>query len=154
MPLNGRTSRAGNTRRSHAGPLRSAASRQLYRLIPFLVTGFANSIVGFSVIFLCLFAGTSGITANITGYAVALMCSFVLNRHYVFGVRGAISRTEIVRFLAVFIAAYGVNMSVLLLIQPVFGEDSPIAQVLAVAAYTLVFYPLSRVFVFKRESTL
>lgn len=114
------------------------------------MTGVTNSIVGFSVIFFCLFMGASGITANIIGYAVTLTCSFVLNRNYVFGVSGAISHAEVLRFLIVFITAYGVNLSVLLLTQSVLGEASAVAQVLAVAAYTLVFYSLSRWFVFKR----
>lgn len=153
MPLSDRTTRAEESRNGQAGTLRSAVTHQFYRLIPFLVTGVANSIVGFSVIFFCLFVGASGITANIIGYAVALTCSFLLNRHYVFGVRGTISHAEVVRFLAVFFAAFGVNMTVLLLAQSALGEASAMAQLLAVAAYTMVFYPLSRLFVFRRRNT-
>ena len=154
VPLSERTTRDDDSPSRHARSLRLTVTHQFFRLIPFLVTGVANSIVGFSVIFFCLFVGASGITANITGYAVALTCSFLLNRHYVFGVRGTISHAEVIKFLAVFITAFGVNMSVLLLTQSVLGEASQIAQVLAVAAYTLVFYPLSRMFVFKRGDTI
>jgi putative flippase GtrA len=152
LPLNDRTTRAGYTVNRNAGALVSAAIQQLVLLIPFLVTGVANSIVGFSTIFFCLFIGSDGITANIAGYAVTLTCSFLLNRHYVFGVRGTISHAEIIRFIAVFITAFGVNMSVLLLSQSSLGEGSAVAQVLAVGAYTLVFYPLTRLFVFRREN--
>lgn len=137
-----------------SGNLLAAVRRQRHRLIPFLVTGVANSIVGYSTIFFCLFMGASGFTANIIGYAVALTCSFLLNRNYVFGVEGAVSHTEVVRFLCVFIASYGVNVAVLLLIQPTFGEASALAQVIAIAAYTAVFYPLSRIFVFTRGGPL
>lgn len=132
---------------------RSAGSFGFFRLVPLFMTGLANSIVGYSAIFLCLFFGTSGVTANVTGFGVGLTCSFLLNRRYVFGVRGSVSRVEVIRFLAVFVAAYGVNMFVLLLAQPLLGEGSPVAQVLAVAAYTLVFYPLSRFFVFRPTSS-
>lgn len=153
VPLSDHTAQAEHEPISDAMPLHLAMIQLFRRLIPFLVTGVTNSIVGFSVIFLCLAAGTGGITANIIGYAVALTCSFVLNRHYVFGVRGTISYAEIGRFLVVFTIAFSVNMAVLLLTQSVLGEASAVAQVIAVAAYTLVFYPLSRFFVFKREST-
>ena len=151
VPLSDHTTRGGPQPSAKAPALHLVVMRQLQRLIPFLVTGVANSIVGFSTIFLCLAAGTGGIAANIIGYAVALTCSFVLNRHYVFGVRGTISYAEIGRFLVVFTIAFSVNMAVLLLTQSVLGEASAVAQVMAVAAYTLVFYPLSRFFVFKRE---
>ena len=49
---------------SDAVPLHLAMIQLLRRLIPFLVTGVTNSIVGFSVIFLCLAVGTGGIAAN------------------------------------------------------------------------------------------
>ncbi len=153
VPLTDHLAPAEHEQGSDAVPLHLAMIQLLRRLIPFLVTGVTNSIVGFSVIFLCLAVGTGGIAANIIGYAVALTCSFVLNRHYVFGVRGAISYAEIGRFLLVFTVAFSINMGVLLMTQSVLGESSAVAQVIAVAAYTLVFYPLSRIFVFKRETT-
>lgn len=153
VPLSDHMAQAEHDPSSDAVPLHLAIIQLLRRLIPFLVTGVTNSIVGFSVIFLCLAVGTGGIAANVIGYAVALTCSFVLNRHYVFGVRGAISYAEIGRFLLVFSIAFSINMGVLLMTQSVLGESSAVAQVIAVAAYTLVFYPLSRLFVFKRETT-
>jgi putative flippase GtrA len=154
VPLNDRTRQPEDASSRPVQSWGSIVRRQIWQLIPFLVTGIANSIVGFSVIFFCLFMGTSGVTANIIGFAFGLTCSFLLNRHYVFGVRGAIVPMEIARFLAVFVTAYGVNMAVLLLAQSVLGEASPIAQVIAVASYTLVFYPLSRIFVFRRENAV
>ena len=86
----------------------------LQRLFRFALTGLANSAVGWAVIFGGLWAGMSGLAANAAGYAVGLMVSFTLNRHYVFGVRGAVSAREVLRFLAAFAFAYGVNVAVLL----------------------------------------
>ena len=74
----------------------------LQRLGRFLLTGFANSAVGWAVIFAGLWAGLSGLAANAAGFGVGLALSFTLNRHYVFGVRGAVSAREIGRFLAAF----------------------------------------------------
>ena len=121
----------------------------LQRLGRFLLTGFANSAVGWAVIFGGLWAGMSGLAANAAGYAVGLVVSFTLNRHYVFGVRGAVSGREILRFLAAFAFAYGVNVAVLLAAQSVLGADSALAQLPAIAAYVVIFFILSQRFVFK-----
>lgn len=149
VPLSDLKTRAEDKTAKLVRSFSSAGILGFIRLIPFILTGVANSIVGYSVIFLCLFVGTSGITANVTGFGIGLACSFLLNRRYVFGMTGSVSHVEVIRFLTVFVAAYGTNMSVLLLLQPVLGEGSPVAQMLAVAAYTLVFYPLSRMLVFR-----
>lgn len=139
---------------NQADPAKRIALMRLWqpqRMIPFLVTGLANSIVGYSTIFFCLFVGMSGIISNVIGFAVGLTCSFVLNRGYVFGVRGAVSSSEVARFLCVVFIAFSVNLCVLLLIQPLFGDTSVLAQVIAIGAYTLVFYALTGSFVFRRR---
>jgi putative flippase GtrA len=121
----------------------------LQRLGRFLLTGFANSAVGWAVIFGGLWAGMSGLAANAAGYAVGLVVSFTLNRHYVFGVRGAVSAREVLRFLAAFAFAYGVNVAVLLAAQSVLGADSALAQLPAIGAYVVIFFLLSQRFVFR-----
>lgn len=121
----------------------------LQRFGRFLLTGFANSAVGWAVIFGGLWAGLNGLVANAAGYAVGLVMSFTLNRHYVFGVRGAVSRQEIARFLAACAMAYSANVAVLLAAQRVLGPDSALAQLPAIAAYVLIFFLLSHLFVFR-----
>lgn len=121
----------------------------LQRLGRFLLTGFANSAVGWAVIFGGLWAGMSGLAANAAGYAVGLVLSFTLNRRFVFGVKGAVSGGEIARFLAAFAFAYGVNVAVLLAAQSVLGTDSALAQVPAIGAYVVIFFLLSQRFVFR-----
>jgi putative flippase GtrA len=101
------------------------------------------------VIFGGLWAGLSGLAANAAGYAVGLVVSFTLNRHYVFGVRGAVSAREVLRFLAAFAFAYGVNVAVLLAAQSVLGADSALAQLPAIGAYVVIFFLLSQRFVFR-----
>lgn len=121
----------------------------LQRLGRFLLTGFANSAVGWAVIFGGLWGGMSGLAANAAGYAVGLVVSFTLNRHYVFGVTGAVSAREVLRFLAAFAIAYGVNVAVLLAAQSVLGADSALAQLPAIGAYVVIFFLLSQRFVFR-----
>lgn len=123
----------------------------MYRLLTrYSLVGVANTLVGCSVIFACLLAGTSGLAANIAGYAVGLICSFTLNRHYVFGARGAVSAREVAKFLAAFGLSYASNLIVLRSAQSVLGETSAFAQVPAIITYSLVFFIISHRFVFKR----
>ncbi len=124
----------------------------MQRLGRFLLTGIANSIAGWAVIFGGLWAGWSGVAANAAGYSVGLILSFTLNRRFVFGVSGAISAGEVARFLAAFAAAYGVNLVVLLAAQSVLGADTVLAQLPAIACYIVIFYVLSHWFVFKPAS--
>jgi putative flippase GtrA len=125
----------------------------LRRLVRFVLTGLANSAVGWAVIFGGLWAGLDGLVANAAGYAVGLIMSFTLNRRYVFGVRGGVSAPEIARFLAAFAVAYGVNVAVLLGAQAVLGTGSALAQLPAIAAYILIFFLLSQRFVFRSPAT-
>jgi putative flippase GtrA len=124
----------------------------LARLFRFGLTGLANSAVGWAVIFGGLWAGMSGLAANAAGYGVGLALSFTLNRRFVFGVTGAVRGREVAKFLAAFGVAYGVNVAVLRAVQPVLGADSPLAQVPALAAYIVIFFVLSQLFVFKAST--
>ena len=125
----------------------------LARLLRFLLTGLANSAVGWAVIFGGLWAGMSGLAANAAGYAVGLVLSFTLNRRFVFGARGAVSLGEVTRFLAAFAVAYGANVAVLLAAQRVLGADSALAQLPAIAAYVAIFFLLSQFVVFRPAAT-
>ncbi|MBI1403323.1 MAG: hypothetical protein GC147_08925 [Porphyrobacter sp.] len=117
----------------------------------FLLTGFANSALGWAIILACLWAGAGGLAANMAGYGAGLALSFTLNRRFVFGVTGDVSGREVMTFLFVFLIAYGANLAVLLVAQPIAGDASIVAQVPAVATYVLTFFLLSRRFVFRRE---
>jgi putative flippase GtrA len=119
------------------------------RLFRFVLTGLANSAVGWAVIFGGLWAGMSGLAANAAGYAVGLALSFTLNRRFVFGMTGAVSGREVAKFLAAFAVAYGANVAVLLAAQSVLGVDSALAQLPAIGAYIVIFFVLSQFFVFK-----
>ena len=123
------------------------------RLMRFVLTGLANSAVGWAVIFGGLWAGLSGVVANAAGYGVGLILSFTLNRRFVFGVGGAVSAREVARFLAAFALAYGVNLAVLIAAQNVLGEGSALAQLPALAAYVAVSFVLSQWFVFRPAVT-
>ncbi len=125
----------------------------LARLFRFGLTGLANSAVGWAVIFGGLWAGLSDFAANAAGFGVGLVLSFTLNRRFVFGVTGSVGAREVGRFLAAFAIAYAANLAVLFAARGVLGAGSALAQLPAIAAYTVVFFALSQFFVFRPNTT-
>ena len=82
----------------------------------FLMVGALNTLVGLSVIFMAkAVAGAGDVTANVTGYGVGLVLSFLLNRTWTFGHRGD-RRSAMGRFLLVFAVAYVLKLAVVLLL--------------------------------------
>lgn len=125
----------------------------LSRLFRFLLTGLANSAVGWAVIFGGLWAGMSDFAANAAGFGVGLVLSFTLNRRFVFGVSGAVRAPEVAKFLAAFAVAYGANLAVLAAARSVLGAGNALAQLPAIGAYVVIFFLLSHLFVFKAPAS-
>lgn len=114
----------------------------------FLVVGVANSVLGYAVIFgLMLGAGWSPEVSNVSGYALGLTVSYVLNRSFTFRSR-AKHLGEVSRFLIVFGIAFGLNLIVLALCVRVLGVADWISQIIAGVVYVASSYLLNRNFVF------
>lgn len=119
------------------------------RLAPirYLVVGAGNTVSGLLVIYACKWLfGLGDIVANVIGYGVGLGLSFVLNKRWTFGSRGA-AAPALLRFLGVTLIAYLANIvTVLLLIDA--GLDSYAAQAAGILPYTILGYLGSRYFAF------
>lgn len=118
------------------------------QLSRFLVVGFANTVLGYAVIFGCMYLG--GLTpesSNVVGYLVGLLVSYFLNRHFTF--RSVQRRgTEFVRFVVVFITAYTANLIVLVVFVRALGTHAAVSQVIAGVIYIGVAYLLNKHYVF------
>jgi putative flippase GtrA len=122
-------------------------------LLKFIIVGAANTFVGIGVLFVTWrFLGFGHVAANATGYAVGLICSYVLNRSWTFQYNGSTARS-VVRFLVVFAFAYGANLMVLLLARQAIGAASFAPQFAGAATYTVVGYIGSRFFAFRKGKT-
>ncbi len=119
--------------------------------IKFLSVGVINTLLSVLVIFsLKYFAQVDDVHANAAGYGLGLMCSFILNKRWTFKHSGNHWLT-IPKFLLVFVVAYLMNIStVLMCIQ--LGMNDYIAQLTGIPIYSLVFYFGSRFFVFAPSS--
>ncbi|HYD80936.1 MAG TPA: GtrA family protein [Paucimonas sp.] len=117
----------------------------------YILVGVMNSAVGYSVIFGCMYlAGLSPEASNIVGYAVALVVSYLLNRHYTFNSTQK-RRSEITRFLAVFAVAYGLNFLALLALVYRLGVHEGASQIIAGVVYVAFSYLMNKYYVFRRR---
>jgi putative flippase GtrA len=135
----------GGEGRAHTIPL---TSMEFGYVVRFLAIGALNTFVGLSVIYLCKYAlSLSDVPANVIGYAVGLCNSFVWNRRWTFSHSGKISSAA-VRFGIVFLAAYFVNLGVLLSVNSIAGMNSYLAHAIAAIPYTVLSYLGNRYYVF------
>ncbi|AAP99428.1 MULTISPECIES: GtrA family protein [Prochlorococcus] len=118
-------------------------------LIKYLAVGFINTCIGYSTILSCeTLLKLNPQLSNIIGYLIGIVCSFILNKRYVFRSRGNKKISQFIKFLLGFLLAYTINLSTLniLLEQSI---NSPIAQGFAMLSYTITFYILCKLYIFK-----
>jgi putative flippase GtrA len=117
-------------------------------LFKFLLVGVVNTLIGLSVIWAMKeLTRASDTTANITGYAVGVTLSFLLNKRWTFGFSGE-SAASLLRFLIVFAAAYMANLATVLTLIEMMRLDSFWCQALGVIPYSALLYLGCRWYVF------
>ena len=112
------------------------------------IVGIANTIVGFSIIFLLMLFGVTATESNIIGYAVGSVVSYFLNKKYTFKSKKK-SKKEALKFFTVLLISYGLNM---LTLQWLLEFLNPyLSQIFAAIVYTLSSFILVKIVVFKEE---
>ena len=122
-----------------------------WQFVRFILVGLVNTFTGLSVIFaMKAILSVGDVLANSVGYAIGLCVSFTLNRTWTFGHTGSIA-PAMVKFLFVFAVAYVTNLTVVLICIHWIGLNTYLAQAMGIPPYTIVFFLLSRFFVFASE---
>ena len=123
------------------------------QLLRFVVVGLLNTAIGLlAVLFAHRILQWDPYAANAFGYLVGLSCGFALNRAWTFRDTGPVSMTAM-RYLAAFLLSYGANLAVLTALIAGLGVHHDLAQAAALLTYSLVFFGLSRIFVFLKASS-
>jgi putative flippase GtrA len=117
-------------------------------LLRFASVGVLNTLIGYAVIFLCMYGFDQGaVTSNVIGYAVGLVVSFFFNRTFTFRSKAAVV-PEAVRFVVIFLLAYLANLGVLVLLTRHLNLHEGLSQVMAGVAYFSLSFVLSKYYVF------
>lgn len=122
---------------------------QRAELLRYGMAGVLNTALGYGL-FLVLHwgLGVDPHLANALGFGGGLLQSLLLNRWFVF--KGArLGGLEVQRFAIGFGVAYGLNLLTLSALLAL-GMAVPWGQFLAMATYTVAFYLINRVWVWKR----
>ena len=110
-----------------------------------------NTIAGVGSIFILMKLGASPVLANVGGYAVGLILSFVLSKKLVFRSDGHVA-AESFRFLVAFGLCFAANLAVLHVSVNLIGLTADLSQLIATASYTGLMYFLTRWYVFRATS--
>jgi len=110
------------------------------RVLRFAVVGLINTLVALGVIFAMKWTLSLGDAwANLIGYGFGLIISFALNRRWTFRFQGP-SLTAVWKFCGVVLAAYGLNLALVMAAVSSFEVNSYVAQTLGVLPYSLLTY--------------
>lgn len=114
------------------------------RFARFLAVGVLNTVFGYSVFALLLFAGLHYATALLLATVAGVLFNFRSTGRLVFGNR---DDTRLWRFMAVYLFCYLVNIGCLRLLDAA-GLGPYLAQGLLLPPLTVASFALNRVFVF------
>lgn len=119
------------------------------RFAAYSVAGVANAIVGVSTILIAGVLGASAVLANVLGYGLGLIVSFTLNSRITFRGR-KIDWATVLRFLAGFAIAFGVNIGVVIGAEHVPHLPKSIASLVGTPFYVVLFFLVCEHWVFRR----
>ena len=119
--------------------------------VRFLIVGAGNTAIGYGVILLLqLRFGMCALAANSLGYLVGFFVSYILNKRYTFRNRSS-HRASVPAFVAAATVCYLFNLVVLQVAMEFLQLPATISQGIAVCAYTVSFYEVSRYVVFGKR---
>lgn len=118
-------------------------------IVRYSFSGLINTIIGLLIIFLLMHLNFSPFIANIGGYAIGLISSFIFSKKFVFRSNGHFAKEGIL-FLACFFLCFLLNLFLLYISINIVNLKPMISQIIASIGYTGSMYIMTRCFVFLR----
>lgn len=121
------------------------------RLAKYGLVGVLNTGVDFAVFCALVYAaGVASVWAQVASYGIALANSYVLNRKWTFQARGERQLGDIVRFVAVNAASFGLSTAALLGLEQA-GMELAVAKGCSVVVAMIANYAGYRLWVFRPQ---
>lgn len=120
-------------------------------IIRYLIVGFANTLVGLGTIYFAMyFLRLEIIQANVLGYSVGILFSFVLNRVWTFSSSDHFF-SSFLRYLLVLAFAYMANLATVLFSNTQLGLNPYSAQAVGMIPYVIIGFLGARYFAFRTQ---
>jgi putative flippase GtrA len=120
------------------------------QVVRFSLVGLANTAIGYAIILTAMLLGAGDYLANALGYGLGLSAAYLLHRRFTFGRPWGADRAEAVRFTVTAALSFCVNLAVLRAAREAGFVGHPLAQLAAMAAYSVSFFILAKSWVFLR----
>lgn len=115
----------------------------------FSLVGALRTLVGVGLLYLLPnVLGVDFIVSNVIVYTIGLAMGFLLHKNWVFQSR-KMWKTEILPYLVSFAVGYLFNVGLLLLQVNILGMNKNVAQVIAMAGFSLVNYVVNKAWTFR-----
>jgi len=119
--------------------------------VRFLIVGVANTLVGLGTMYGAMyFLDLHIVYANILGYAIGIVQSFVLNKTWTFGSSDH-ALISFLRFVLVLAVAYAANLATVVFLNALLDVNPYLSQALGIVPYTAIGFLGSRYFVFRNQ---
>lgn len=126
----------------------TASVSTVVQFIKYLVIGGLNTLGAGAIIFALQAAGVHPIIANLTGYAISIGASFILNSRITFRVDS--DRAAAIRFLVVMGVSYLANLGTMLAVLRL--THAPyLAQASGIPVYTIVGFVGNKYWALKKQ---
>ncbi|MBX7495376.1 GtrA family protein [Qipengyuania sp. 6B39] len=125
------------------------------QVVRFGLVGLTNTAIGYAIILAAMLLGAGDYLANALGYGLGLSAAYLLHRRFTFRLSGQGNWREAARFVVTAALSFCVNLAVLRAAREAGYVGNPLAQLAAMAAYSVSFFVLARSWVFlqRRERT-
>lgn len=117
------------------------------QLLRFGFVGLTTNLLGYLLYLSLTFAGLAPKVTMTLLYTSGATLSFVLNRRWTFGYKGAASRAGL-RFAMAHVAGFGVNYAMLAMLHDQLGWPHELVQAMAVLVVAAGLFVAFRLFVF------
>jgi len=125
--------------------------KTLVQFLKFGIVGISNTLLTAVTIWLLLRVfHSSNYLANIVGYVVGLVNSFIWNRRWTFENHAQIGAT-IFKFIVTFAVSYLLQLGFLWLLLHQTGIDDYFCQLLSIVVYTVFNFFMNKYYTFKTE---
>lgn len=119
------------------------------QFIKYLFIGIQNTLIGFSIIFILMYYKVIPEIANIIGYSIGIIYSYLMNKTFTFKTKSNFKK-EFIKFIFTMGIAYLINIIILILLIRILNINEYISQVIAGIFYTISGYLFSKKFVFNK----